>query len=84
MSHRLSYVLLCPTNRSTTSGAMNSAEPTGESRSGVDRYGISSFCPPRSKSQIFTWVKSSGSLHSRLSNLRSRWAIPEIVAGCDT
>ena len=56
-SHFLSYEKLVPRNVSTTSGAMNSAEPTGVRRVGVVELGVREVEAAillRSKSQIFT------------------------------
>lgn len=80
-SQRLSYVLASPTNASTTSGAMNSALPTGVSSCGVARGELSELLnlipEPRSKSQIFTGVSWSWWTHRMFSGFRSRWAIPD-------
>lgn len=87
-SQRLSYVLASPTKASTTSGAMNSALPTGVRSCGVARGELSellNFMPdPRSKSQIFTGVSWSRWTQRMFSGFRSRWAIPTHKTRCST
>ena len=67
---------------STTSGAINSADPTGVKSAGVEMGDVSSelnFIPePKSKSQSFTGHSWSSYSQRTFSGFRSRWAIPRI------
>lgn len=74
-------------NASTTSGAMNSALPTGVNNCGVatglDSELLNLMPDPRSKSQTFIGVNLSGYTHKMFSGLRSLCAIPKRVGGGD-
>lgn len=66
---------------STTSGAINSALPTGVKSCGVatglDNELLNLIPDPRSKSHTLIGVNLSGYTHKRFSGLRSLWAIPK-------
>jgi len=79
-SHFLSYENDSPTQASTTSGAMYSAEPTGVRSSGVLQESLSQLIGmplAKSKSQMRIGTTSSTFSHRMFSGFKSRCAMPE-------